>query len=34
MDLRLADPATTEREIDETVSKDIETGEFEKIGRR
>jgi UDP-GlcNAc:undecaprenyl-phosphate GlcNAc-1-phosphate transferase len=34
MDLRRADPATTESEIDKTVSKDIETGEFEKIGRR
>jgi UDP-GlcNAc:undecaprenyl-phosphate GlcNAc-1-phosphate transferase len=34
IELRRVDPGTTESEIDERVEKDIETGEFEKIGRR
>ena len=33
-ELREDDPDTTEHEIEEQVSKDIETGEFEKIGKR
>jgi UDP-GlcNAc:undecaprenyl-phosphate/decaprenyl-phosphate GlcNAc-1-phosphate transferase len=33
-ELRRADPTTSEHEIDESVRKDVETGEFEKIGRR
>jgi UDP-GlcNAc:undecaprenyl-phosphate/decaprenyl-phosphate GlcNAc-1-phosphate transferase len=32
-ELRRADPTATEDEIDESVRKDVETGEFEKIGR-
>jgi UDP-GlcNAc:undecaprenyl-phosphate GlcNAc-1-phosphate transferase len=34
IELRRADPATTQDEIDESVRKDVETGEFEKIGPR
>ncbi len=34
IELRRADPTTTEHEIDESVRKDVETGEFEKIGPR
>jgi UDP-GlcNAc:undecaprenyl-phosphate GlcNAc-1-phosphate transferase len=34
IDLRRADPAATEDEIDEQITKDVETGEFEKIGPR
>ena len=34
IELRRADPDTTEHEIDESVRKDVDTGEFEKIGRR
>ena len=34
IDLRRADPAATQAEIDDQVRKDVETGEFEKIGRR
>jgi UDP-GlcNAc:undecaprenyl-phosphate GlcNAc-1-phosphate transferase len=30
-ELRRADPKTSEREIDDRVSKDIETGEFERV---
>jgi len=30
-EMRRADPAASEREIDEQVAKDIETGEFEKV---
>jgi UDP-GlcNAc:undecaprenyl-phosphate GlcNAc-1-phosphate transferase len=33
IELRRVDPATTDTEIDERVEKDVETGEFEKIGR-
>ena len=31
IELRAADPATTEHEIDEQVERDIETGEFERV---
>jgi UDP-GlcNAc:undecaprenyl-phosphate/decaprenyl-phosphate GlcNAc-1-phosphate transferase len=31
IELRRADPTTSEQEIDVTVSKDIETGEFERV---
>ncbi len=31
-ELRSADPATSEHEIDEHVSRDLETGEFERVG--
>jgi UDP-GlcNAc:undecaprenyl-phosphate/decaprenyl-phosphate GlcNAc-1-phosphate transferase len=31
IELRRSDPATSEREIDSKVSKDIETGEFERV---
>ncbi|HWE10375.1 MAG TPA: MraY family glycosyltransferase [Solirubrobacteraceae bacterium] len=31
IELRRADPATSEHQIDVTVSKDIETGEFERV---
>jgi UDP-GlcNAc:undecaprenyl-phosphate/decaprenyl-phosphate GlcNAc-1-phosphate transferase len=34
IELRRTAPQTTEHEIDESVRKDIETGEFEKIGPR
>ncbi|MGH2876508.1 MAG: undecaprenyl/decaprenyl-phosphate alpha-N-acetylglucosaminyl 1-phosphate transferase, partial [Solirubrobacteraceae bacterium] len=30
-ELRRADPATSEHEIDQAVSRDIETGEFERV---
>jgi UDP-GlcNAc:undecaprenyl-phosphate GlcNAc-1-phosphate transferase len=31
IEMRRADPATSEHEIDDQVIKDIETGEFEKV---
>jgi UDP-GlcNAc:undecaprenyl-phosphate GlcNAc-1-phosphate transferase len=31
IELRRADPDTTEHEIDDQVAKDIETGEFERV---
>jgi UDP-GlcNAc:undecaprenyl-phosphate GlcNAc-1-phosphate transferase len=31
-ELRTADPATSEHEIDETVRREVETGEFERVG--
>ena len=31
IELRRVDPTTTEHEINVSVSKDIETGEFEKV---
>ncbi len=31
IDLRRVDPATSEHEIDQTVERDIETGEFERV---
>ncbi|HUA45966.1 MAG TPA: MraY family glycosyltransferase [Solirubrobacteraceae bacterium] len=31
-ELRTADPATSEDEIDETVQREVETGEFERVG--
>jgi UDP-GlcNAc:undecaprenyl-phosphate GlcNAc-1-phosphate transferase len=31
IELRRAEPGTSEHEIEETVSRDIETGEFEKV---
>lgn len=34
IELRRADPDTTDNDIDASVRKDIETGEFEKIGPR
>jgi len=34
IELRRNDPDTTQHDIDDTVRKDIETGEFEKIGPR
>jgi UDP-GlcNAc:undecaprenyl-phosphate GlcNAc-1-phosphate transferase len=32
MELRRADPSTAEHEIDERVKRDLETGEFERVG--
>ena len=32
MELRRADPGTAEHEIDEQVKRDLETGEFERVG--
>jgi UDP-GlcNAc:undecaprenyl-phosphate GlcNAc-1-phosphate transferase len=34
IDLRRTDPGATDTEIDDSVRKDVETGEFQKIGRR
>jgi UDP-GlcNAc:undecaprenyl-phosphate GlcNAc-1-phosphate transferase len=31
-ELRTADPATSEHEIDERVRREVETGEFERVG--
>jgi UDP-GlcNAc:undecaprenyl-phosphate GlcNAc-1-phosphate transferase len=31
-ELKQADPETSEHEIDQRVSRDIETGEFERVG--
>ena len=31
-ELRVAEPATSEREIDERVQREVETGEFERVG--
>jgi UDP-GlcNAc:undecaprenyl-phosphate GlcNAc-1-phosphate transferase len=31
IELRRADPTTTEHEIEDRVTRDIETGEFEKV---
>jgi UDP-GlcNAc:undecaprenyl-phosphate/decaprenyl-phosphate GlcNAc-1-phosphate transferase len=31
-ELRTADPATSEHEIEETVQREVETGEFERVG--
>ena len=31
-ELRAADPESTEHEIDETVQREVETGEFERVG--
>ncbi len=32
LELRTADPATSEHEIDERVQREVETGEFERVG--
>ena len=31
-EMKRADPTTSEHEIDEQASRDIETGEFERVG--
>jgi UDP-GlcNAc:undecaprenyl-phosphate GlcNAc-1-phosphate transferase len=31
-DLRTADPDTSEHEIEEQVQREVETGEFERVG--
>jgi UDP-GlcNAc:undecaprenyl-phosphate GlcNAc-1-phosphate transferase len=31
-EMREADPSTSEDEIDERVRRDVETGEFERVG--
>jgi UDP-GlcNAc:undecaprenyl-phosphate GlcNAc-1-phosphate transferase len=30
--MRRADPGTSEHDIDETVRREVETGEFERVG--
>ena len=31
-EMRTADPATSEHEIEEQVQREVETGEFERVG--